>query len=378
MSTAVEQWLAKPDSIEQLRLHAPDNFSVDRAKRSVLALLQTDASQGGRLSECTPRSLVLTIVQASALGLELGTADAYVIPYRNKKTGELEATLSIGFQGMIKLAKRSGEVDTLKAEVVYEGEPFVVHSSSDNTRFGYDHSISFPRSKKPIIAVYVRIVRHDGSIDYEVMDADEIEQVKKASRAKMGGKLSPAWSEWEGEMAKKAVIRRALKRYNLTPEIEQIFVREDAAMFADARSSGTALQASSLNRRLSIVPDPQQLEDQRTPMTSEPAPSRQAQEEPASESAPPAVAQASLAGVPEADPAALRASIAQLVSRSDAPDEFKELAKGAYNALPVDQLLQMQRELKDASVDAADPGAISERGEVVMNWSDLAPKEGEE
>lgn len=242
---AIETWLAQPESMEQLRQHAPDGFSPDSAKRAVLALLHNDEIQGGRLGQCSPRSLVLAVVQASALGLELGTGDAYVIPYKR------EATLSIGFRGMIRLAKQSGEVIHLKAEVVYESEEFGV--SMSNGVETVTHELNFPRSEEEVKAVYCRAVCHDGYVDHEVMDRAEIESVKAASMAKMGGKTSPAWKQWYGEMAKKSVIRRMLKRYTLSPEIEKVFSHEDRVIFTAAEVVRTS--GADLNQRLHLTTD---------------------------------------------------------------------------------------------------------------------------
>lgn len=244
---AIEKWLAQPSSIEQLKHHAPEGFSVDRAKRSVLALLHNDSIQGGNLSRCSPASLVFAMVQASALGLELGTGDAYVIPYKQ------QATLSIGYRGMIKLGKRSGEITHIKAEVVYDGEEFRVWSDERGEHL--QHVPTFPRSSEDIVAVYCCIVCHDGFRDYEYMDAGEIDAVKAASESKMGGRTSPAWRQWYGEMAKKAVIRRALKRYTLAPEVERVFEHEDRIIYTTAEVVSGPERTMALNRRLQLVTD---------------------------------------------------------------------------------------------------------------------------
>jgi len=43
------------------------------------------------------------------------------------------------------------------------------------------------------------------------MTLEDLEKVKQASKDKMGGKISPAWRNWESEMQKKAVLKRGLK-----------------------------------------------------------------------------------------------------------------------------------------------------------------------
>ena len=64
-----------------------------------------------------PASLMSAIVKASQLGLEVGSAmgHAYLVPYKT------EATLIIGYRGMLALARRSGEIQSITARVVSAG-----------------------------------------------------------------------------------------------------------------------------------------------------------------------------------------------------------------------------------------------------------------
>lgn len=301
--SAIEKWLAQPESLEQIRHHAPPSFDAEKTKRSVLSLLHADKVQGGRLSQCSPRSLVICVVQAAALGLELGTGDAYVIPYKN------EATLSVGYRGMIKLAKRSGEVTHIKAEVVYESEHFRVWS--DHLGEHVEHQMNFPRSEEPIKAVYARIVCHDGYVDHEVMDAAQIDRIRKASEAKMNGKTSPAWRLWADEMGKKAVIRRALKRYTLDSQAEEVFMHEDRVIYGNVEVVTAPPKTAALNQRLQLVAD-------------DPAPP-QAPEEPPVEPSPP-----SEAGGSEGDMARHRGAIFAMLNKSNLEQKVVEAARRQF------------------------------------------------
>lgn len=298
--SAIEKWLAQPESLEQIRHHAPPNFDPDKAKRSVLSLLHADEVQGGRLGQCTPRSLVICVVQAAALGLELGTGDCYVIPYRN------EATLSIGYRGLIKLAKRSGELTNVKAEVVYESEHFRVWEDDNGDHI--EHELNFPRSEEPIKAVYCRMVQSNGWIDHEVMDAAQVERIQQASEAKMNGKTSPAWRLWKDEMGKKSVIRRALKRVTLSPQVEEILANEDRIIYGSVEVVSAPPKTAELNRRLKLVAD-----------DSEPS---QTPDDPPAEPSPPSEA----GGSDGDEDAALRRSLGQLLRSVSGPvEEAKDL-----------------------------------------------------
>jgi recombination protein RecT len=49
---------------------------------------------------------------------------AYLVPFNNRKTGKKEAQFIIGYRGMIDLARRSGTLESIKAEPVYENDFF--------------------------------------------------------------------------------------------------------------------------------------------------------------------------------------------------------------------------------------------------------------
>ncbi|EKF2878464.1 recombinase RecT, partial [Escherichia coli] len=78
------------------------------------------------------------IVQCSQLGLEPGSAlgHAYLLPFGNKneKSGKKNVQLIIGYRGMIDLARRSGQIASLSARVVREGDEF-------NFEFGLDEKL---------------------------------------------------------------------------------------------------------------------------------------------------------------------------------------------------------------------------------------------
>lgn len=236
---ALVRWIdSNPDKVAA---HLPDGWSVDQTRRSVLALKLADDANGGKIAECDPGSVVLAVLQAASFGLGIDNGDAYVIPYKKR------ATLSVSYKGLIKLAKRSGEARHVVAEVVYSGEHFRVWSSDGIRR--YEHTLNVPRSEGEVVAAYVSIVNHDGFCDLELMDRAEIEKVQEASKDKMGGKTSPAWKTWFGEMAKKAVIRRALKRYTLSPELDRVFQHEDELFFSPIQTTAAVV---SLNDRFGV------------------------------------------------------------------------------------------------------------------------------
>src|SRR5690606_162224 len=98
----------------------PDRFArlvltAIRATPELMACFETQQGQ---------TSVLLSAMQAAAIGVEPNTPtqEAWLLPRRNK--GVWECQLSIGYRGMLKLARRSGTIKTIFAEVVRERDHF--------------------------------------------------------------------------------------------------------------------------------------------------------------------------------------------------------------------------------------------------------------
>lgn len=180
----------------------PKHMSSER----MYQLAVSTVNQTPQLAECDVSSLLSCVMKCSALGLEPSAVDglgrAYILPYRNK--GRMTATLIVGYKGMLDLARRSGEIKDISARAVYDGDEF-------EYEFGLDEKLRHKPSKrehgeneKP---AYVYMVAHfkDGGHYMDVMTYDEVEAIRKRSKAANNG---PWVTDYEA-MAKKTVIRRA-------------------------------------------------------------------------------------------------------------------------------------------------------------------------
>lgn len=316
---AVVKWIEQhPDRVQA---HLPEGWTPEIAKRSLMAVLQTDKQNGGKIAACTPESLTLALLQAASYGLQLDTSDAYIIPYGK------EATLSIGWQGLVKLAKRAGEVRDIEAEVVYEGERCIVARGTDPSRHGIVHELSLDRGGE-VIGVYALITLSDGSKTFEYASKADIDEARKASKASN----SPAWRNWYGEMAKKFVIRRSLKRFSLDDTAARAIARDEALHVGSATVNGSSLDAGKLNARLGLT------------VGSLPAPSPEPEPEPAED-------------LPREDEdAELRRSLGQLLRGISGPvDEAKA------RILEMDEATQSEWMIAIKDADSAELAGLVEQ-----------------
>ncbi|AHF03418.1 recombinase RecT [Marichromatium purpuratum 984] len=189
----------------------PKHLTAERLSRVALGELRTNP----RLLDCNPTSLMSAIVKASQLGLEVGSAmgHAYLVPYKT------ECTLIIGYRGMIALARRSGEIQSITARVVYARDTFELEYGLEEK---LRHIPSTDEDPGQVTHVYAVAKLRDGGIQYEVMTRAEVEAVRKRSRAGGNGPWVTDWSE----MARKTVMRRLFKYLPMSIEMADAMTAE--------------------------------------------------------------------------------------------------------------------------------------------------------
>lgn len=180
----------------------PNQMNPDRMARIATTVIR----QTPALARCTPESFLGALLTASQLGLEPGPiGEAYLVPY-----GQV-CTFVPGYRGLIKLARNSGQLRDIWAEVVFANDTFryslglhrdLVHEPASGDR------------GKPV-AVYAAAQLVDGGTPFVVMTVDEVEAIRARSKA---GKNGPWVTDWNA-MAKKTVVKQLMKWLPLSAEV---------------------------------------------------------------------------------------------------------------------------------------------------------------
>jgi recombination protein RecT len=192
----------------QLALAMPRHVDPDR----MIRIIFTSVRRNPDLLNCTKESLIDCIIQCTQLGLEFGgpLGHAYPIPFMNRKANpaRLECQLIIGYKGLLKLARQSGEVGAVSARVV-NAKDFFEYEYGLNEKLRHIPYEVMGENDDPGAPKYAYAIFRlkDGSYHFDVMSVYEIEWIRKASP----GANSPAWRDHWDEMAKKTVLRRASK-----------------------------------------------------------------------------------------------------------------------------------------------------------------------
>jgi recombination protein RecT len=186
---------------------AARHVSADRLARIVLnCVARTPA-----LRNCTMVSIYRSAMMAAELGLDPGSAlgECYLLPYKD------QCQLIVGYRGLITLARRSGEVETVQAFVVYEGDDFEVKLGTlpeivHNPRYDGD------RDPSKVRYVYaVAKLRGTETPMFDVMTRSEVEAVRRRSKSGAAGPWETDWAE----MARKTVVRRLAKYLPMSVEM---------------------------------------------------------------------------------------------------------------------------------------------------------------
>jgi recombination protein RecT len=213
----------------QFAMALPKLLTPERFVRVALTCI----NKNPKLLACTRESLLACLLDCAQLGIEPDGRRAHLIPYGDK------CTLIIDYKGLAELVRRSGEVSTLHAGIVYPSDEFD-YSFGTGQFLKHRPSLSREEGEKPI-CVYSYIRLKDGSEDFDVMGIAEVEKVRQRSRAANAG----PWVTDFPEMAKKTAFRRHSKWLPLSPELREKIEKDDEPLteqerFAAARPIATS------------------------------------------------------------------------------------------------------------------------------------------
>jgi recombination protein RecT len=202
------------DLIEQMKPEIaralPNKMNPDRMARIATTVLK----QTPALARCTPDSFLGALMTASQLGLEPGPLGlSYLVPYGDK------CTFIVGYKGLIRLARNSGQLVDVWGEIVYENDHFkqtlglhrdLVHEPAEGDRGKPTH-------------VYAAAELKDGGRPFIVMTVPEVEAIRARSKA---GKNGPWVTDWNA-MAIKTAIKQLSKWLPLSVEAEAAIAHDD-------------------------------------------------------------------------------------------------------------------------------------------------------
>ena len=204
----------------EIKKALPSIITPERFTRMTLTAVRSTPG----LAACEPKSFLAAMMSAAQLGLEPNTplGQAYLIPYKNNKKNISEVQFQIGYKGLIDLAYRSGEVEVVQAQCVYENDKF-------ECEYGIEPKLKHVPAdgdRGKLIKIYAMFRTKSGGYGFEVMSIKDIEDHAKKYSKSYNSSSSPWKSNFE-EMAKKTVLKRVLKYAPLKSDFVRSVVQDE-------------------------------------------------------------------------------------------------------------------------------------------------------
>lgn len=194
----------------QIASALPKHVNPDR----MIRLACTEFAKNPQLQKCEPVSVFGAIIQASQLGLEIGVlGQAYLVPFKNNRTGRLEAQFIPGYKGLISLARRSGEVTSIETNIVYEQDKFDLTLGIDSN---LEHKPYLDGDRGKPRLVYGVAKFKDGGHHLEWMSITEVNKIRARSKASGNG----PWVTDYDQMVRKTLIRRMANYLPMSIELQ--------------------------------------------------------------------------------------------------------------------------------------------------------------
>ncbi|BCJ86490.1 recombination protein RecT [Effusibacillus dendaii] len=208
----------------QIARALPKHMTADRLARIALTTIR----QNPKLLECTQESLMGAVMLSAQLGLEPGPlGHAYLVPFWDSKTNSTNAQFQIGYKGMIDLTRRTGEIQTITANEVYENDTFEVEYGSNGH---LTHKPFMHGERGDVTKYYAYAKTKDGGEYFYYMTKEDVikyrDKYTKSKNFKTGEIYGPWATEFDA-MAKKTCLKQMIKYMPLSVEVQRQLAQDE-------------------------------------------------------------------------------------------------------------------------------------------------------
>lgn len=219
-----------------IKMALPNYLTPDRFTRCMLSAV----SNNPKLAQCTTESLLGAMMNAAQLGLEPNTplGHAYLIPYWNKNKGAFECQYQTGYQGLLELATRSGELAFVDAQAVRANDEFEIE-------YGLEPKLRFKpamHNRGEVVGYYGIYKTKLGGYGFLHSSREDMEAYRQQySPASKKGSSSP-WDTDFDAMAKKTMIKQVLKYAPKRADLVKAVTTDSAVLNIGAKDITDSLE----------------------------------------------------------------------------------------------------------------------------------------
>jgi len=205
---------------------------------SIIDLYNTDRT----LQMCDAKNVVMEALKAASLKLPINKqlGFAWIVPYRDGKSGQYVPAFQLGYKGYIQLCMRTGSYRYINADVVYEGE--LVKQDKLTGEIEID---PVQRKSDKKIGYFAFIETLNGFRKTLYMSVEEV--IKHAQQySKSYGSKNSVWATDFDAMALKTCLRLLLSKYGvMSVEMQRAYIDDsgDTTSFADRAIEDGTIEA---------------------------------------------------------------------------------------------------------------------------------------
>lgn len=182
----VEQWYGTiktglTKKLTENKEALPAGFNQQRFILNCITVIQDmmkDDKKKAQLEKINPETIPVCLAKAAYLGLDFFNGECYAIPYGGNLSFQTD------YKGEIKLCKRysKNKIKDIFAKVVRQGDFFMEEVDGGKQNVQYRPK---PFSNEQMIGAFAIVVFEDGSMMYDTMSSEDIENVRNTySKAK--------------------------------------------------------------------------------------------------------------------------------------------------------------------------------------------------
>jgi len=220
------QTIDKMDS--QLKQALPPNMDVSRFISTTKNGIQTHP-QADKLAQADRRTLFASCVKAASDGLVLDGREAALVVFANNVT-YMPMT-----QGLVKLARNSGEIANITAEVIYKNDKFTYRLGMDEVPL---HEPDWFGDRGEPVGVWGLVKLKSGENIVRILPKDKV--MKIAGKTKNASQYDPKSGLYFDEFWRKTAIKNVLKYAPKSTYLESAMNHDNEAQgfdFSDKEAS---------------------------------------------------------------------------------------------------------------------------------------------
>ena len=217
---------------------------------SIIDLYNTDKT----LQMCEPKNVVMEALKAASLKLPINKqlGFAWIVPYRDGRTGQYIPTFQLGYKGYVQLCMRTGAYRYINADVVYEGE--LVKHDKLTGEIEIDPS---KRASDQKVGYFAFIETLNGFRKTLYMTVEEVTKHAQQYSKSYGNKNS-VWATDFDAMALKTCLRLLLSKYGImSVEMQRAYIEDsaDSIALADERIADDTFEGDVIEAEAVEVTD---------------------------------------------------------------------------------------------------------------------------